>query len=69
MANDPCDSKRKDKLITGCRISIDIDKRENELRRKVYREVLNEGKQKSSTRLYNGVIVRQRMENKIQNHI
>ena len=28
VANDPHDNKRKDKLIMGCRISIDIDERE-----------------------------------------
>ena len=69
VANDPCDSKRKDKLITGRRILIDIYKRENEMRRKVYSKVLNEGKQKSSTRLNNRVIVRQGMENKCHHHI
>ena len=58
VANNPCDSKRKDKLITGCRILIDIYKKENEMRRKVYSKVLNEGKQKASMRPGNGVIVR-----------
>ena len=66
MADDPCDSKRKDKLITGRRILIDIYKRENEMRGKVYSKVL---KQKLSTRLYNEVIVRQGMENKCHHHI
>ena len=69
MADDPCDSKRKDKLITGRRILINIYKGENEMRGKVYSKVLNEGKQKLSTRLYNGVIVRQGMENKSHHHI
>ena len=44
VANDPCDSRRKDKLITGRRISINIHERENEMREKVYSKVLNEGK-------------------------
>jgi len=69
MANDPFDNGRKDKLITGRRISIDINERENEVRSKVYREVLNEGKQKPSTRLCNEVLVRQRMQNKSHHHI
>ena len=69
MADDPCDSKRKDKLITGRRILIDIYKGENEMRGKVYSKVLNEGKQKLSTRLYNGVIMRQGIENKCHHHI
>ena len=43
VANDPRDSKRKDKLITGRRVSIDIDERENEVRREVYGKILNEG--------------------------
>ena len=58
MANDPRDSRRKDKLITGHRILVDIYKGENEMRGKVYSKVLNEGKQKASMRLGNGVIVR-----------
>ena len=44
VANDSCDSRRKDKLITGRRISINIHERENEMRGKVYSKVLNEGK-------------------------
>ena len=69
MANDPRDGRRKDKLITSCRISIDIYKGENEMRGKIYSKVLNEGKQKASTGLSNGVIVRQGMENKCHHHI
>ena len=40
VAKDPCDSWRKDKLITSRRILIHIKDRCNEVRRKVYREVL-----------------------------
>ena len=68
MAYDPRDSRRKDKLIMGRRILINIHERENEVRRKVYSKVLNEGKQKLSTRLCNGVIMRQGMENKSHHH-
>ena len=63
VANDLCHSRRKDKLITGCCISIDIDERENEVRREVYGKILSEGKQKASMRLGNRVIVRQRIKN------
>ena len=69
MADDPRDSRRKDKLITGHRISINIYKGKNEIRGKFYSKVLNEGKQKASTRLGNGVILRQGMENKCHHHI
>ena len=43
MFNDLHDSRRENELITGRRISLDINERENEVRRKVYNEVLNEG--------------------------
>ena len=43
MAKDPRDSRRKNELITGRHIRIDIDKGENEVRRKVYRESIKEG--------------------------
>ena len=43
MMNDPCDSQRENELITGRRIFIDINERENEVRKKVYRGVLEEG--------------------------
>ena len=69
VVNDPHDRRRKNKLITGLRISIDIHERENEMRGKVYSKVLNEGKQKASTRLGNVIIVRQGMENKCHHHI
>ena len=67
VANDPRDNRRKNKLITGCRISIDIDERENGVRRKVYGKVVNEGQQKVSTRLSNRIMVRH--NNKIINMI
>ena len=43
MVNDPRDSKRKDKLIMGRRILIDIYKGEYEVRDKVNGKVLDEG--------------------------
>ena len=46
MANDSRDSKRKDKLITGHRILIDIYKGEYEVRGKVNSKVLNEGQKR-----------------------
>ena len=67
MANDSRDSRRKNKLITGCHIPIDIDEKENEGRREVYGKVLNEGQQKVSTRLSNRIMVRH--NNKIINVI
>ena len=44
MANESHDSRKKDQLIMGRRILIDIYKGENEMRGKVYSKVLNEGK-------------------------
>ena len=67
MANDPRDKRRKNKLITGRRIPIDIDERENEGRREVFGKVLNEGQQKASTGLSNRILVRH--NNKIINMI
>ena len=46
MVNDIRDSRMKNKLIMGCRVSIDIDERKNEVRREVYGKILNEGKKK-----------------------
>ena len=42
VANDPHDSRRKDKLIMGCHIHIDIYKGEYEMRGKVNGKLLNE---------------------------
>ena len=67
MVNDPRDRRRKNKLITGHRIPIDIDERENEGRREVFGKVLNERQQKASTRLSNRIMVRH--YNKIINMI
>ena len=43
MSNDPRDSRRENKLITGRRILIDIYKGEYEMRVKVYGKSLKEG--------------------------
>ena len=42
-AENPRNSRRKNKLITGCRIPIDIYKGENEVRGKIYSKSLKEG--------------------------
>ena len=39
MAKDPRDSQRKDELITGRRILIEIKDRSDEVRKEVYRKV------------------------------
>ena len=40
MALDPCDNRRTDELITGCRIQMNIYDRQNEMRGKIYSEML-----------------------------
>ena len=40
VANDPRDSRREDKLITGHHVSIEIAERENEVRREIYGKIL-----------------------------
>ena len=59
MAKNSRDSRRENKLITGCYILIDIYKGEYKVRGKIYGKPLNEGQQKTSTRLSNRIIVRQ----------
>ena len=58
MAYDPRNSRRKYKFITDCCILINIHEKENKVRREVHSKVLNEGKQKASMRLGNGIIVK-----------
>ena len=55
------DSRRKDELITGHRIQMNIYDRQNEVRGKIYSEMLKKRYQKSSTRLCDGAIVRKMM--------
>ena len=52
----------------GCRILIDINDGSDEVRGEVNRKILKEGQQKSSTRLYDRVIVRQWGKNKCHYH-
>ena len=61
MTQNPRDSERKDELITGRRIQMNIYNRQNEMRGKIYSEMLKKRQQKSSTRLCVGVIVRKMM--------
>ena len=69
VVNDSRDSRRKDKLIMGRCVSINIYEREKEVRREVNGKILNEGKQKANTRLGNRVIVRQRMKKECHHHV
>ena len=48
---------------------MNIYGRKNEVRRKIYSEMLKKRQQKSSTRLSDGVIVRKWMQNKIHHHV
>ena len=58
VPNDPHDSQRKDKFIIGSSILIHIYNRCDEVRGKVNRKILHQGKKKMSMRLSGGVIVR-----------
>ena len=68
MVKDPRDSWRKDELIMGCRILIDINDGSDEVRGELNRKILKERQQKSSMRLYDRVIVRQWGKNKCHYH-
>ena len=48
---------------------MNIYKRKNEVRRKIYSEMLKKRQQKSSMRLYDGVIEREWMQNKSHHHV
>ena len=69
VAKDPRDSLRKDELIMGRHILIHIEDRCDEVRREVNREVLKKRQKKASTRLSNGVIVRQQSKSKSHHHV
>ena len=58
VAKDLHDSRRKDKLITGCRILIHIEDKYDEVIREVNRDILKKRQKKVSTRLDDRVIVR-----------
>ena len=48
---------------------MNIYNRQNEMRREIYSKLLKKRQQKSSTRLCNGVIVREWMKNKGHYHV
>ena len=48
---------------------MNIYDRKNEVRRKIYSEMLKKRQQKSSTRLCDGIIVREWMQNKSHHHV
>ena len=53
----------------GRRIPIDIYDQKNEMKGKIYSEMLYQRKQKLSTGLGNKVIMRKGMKNKSHNHV
>ena len=59
MLKDPRDSRRKDELITSSNVPIHIYDRCDEVRGKVDGKIHHQRKKKTSTRLNDGVIVRQ----------
>ena len=63
------DSRRKDKLITSSSILIHIYNRCDEMRGKVNGKILHQGKKKTSTRLSDGVIVRQWCKSDCHHHV
>ena len=65
MAQSPCDIGRKDELITGRRIQMNIYDRQNKVRGKIYSEMLKKRQQKSSTSLYDGVIMKKGCKTKV----
>ena len=69
VANESHDNGRKNELITSQRVLIDIHKGEYKVWRKVNRDILNRGQQKSSTKLCDSVIMRQWMKNKCHHHV
>ena len=69
MVKNPRDSQWKNELIMGRRIPIDIYEGQNEMRGKINGKLFKEGQQKSSTRLRDRVIVRQRMKNECHHQV
>ena len=69
MLKDLHDSQRKDVLIMSTGILIHIYDRCDEVRGKVNGKILHQGNKKSSTRVSNGVIVRQRSESECHHHV
>ena len=69
VLKDPYDSRRKDEHFTSSGILIHIYDRCNEVKGKVNGKILHQGKKKTSTRLSDGVIVRQRSESECHHHV
>ena len=69
VPKDLYDSWRKDELITGSGILIHICNRCDEVRGKVNRKILHQGKKKMSTRLSDGVIMRPWSESEGHHHV
>ena len=69
VLKDPSDSQRKDELITGSSVPIHIYDRCDEVRGKVDGKILHQRKKKTSTRLSDGVIVRQWCESECHHYV
>ena len=69
MPKDLRDSKGKMSFITGSGILIHIYDRYDEVRGKVNGKILHQGKKKMSTRLCDGVIVRQRYKSECHHYV
>ena len=63
------DSRRKDELITSSGILIHIYDRCDEVKGKVNGKILHQGKKKTSMRLSDGVITRQKSESECHHHV
>ena len=62
-------SGRKNELITGHQIQMNIYNGKNKMRREINSKMLKKGQQKSNMRLCNGVIIRERIEYKGHHHV
>ena len=69
VLKDPCDSRRKDELITGSSVPIDIYNKCYKVRGKINGKTLHQRQKKMSTRLDDGVIVWQRSKIKSHHHV
>ena len=69
VLKDPRDSRTKDELIMGSSVLIYIYDRCDEVRDKIDGKILHQGKKKTSTRLSDGVIVKQRSKSKCHHHV
>ena len=69
VLKDPRDSRTKDELIMGSSVLIYIYDRCDEVRDKIDGKILHQGKKKTSTRLSDGVIVRQWCESECHYYV